>query len=314
MAELLPGKSLSGILEAMKRAACLLGTLAALVLSAAAGADELRLKDGTVIVGTIVGFEDNSFRVKTSYGFALVRKEMVAEIFIREESPPDQPRPANPSAAARPAESAPNPSPQIAAAPANPAPSFPESAREKTDTPNKGKPPVAAPVPKPEPKAPEPMRFEVDGTSYVNLTFGFRLYKPPGWRVVEGAHERLPNAVVAMATPDERTFLVVSREPLAGSLEEHVREAAQQLQRRYENFRALGEERANISAAPAIERRFRAWVDGYDWSGRLAWVAHGDEVFTLFGMTRAETELVQIHENIIARVMASLEFTQPKAN
>lgn len=296
----------------MKRAARLLATLAVLLLSAAAGADELRLKDGTVIVGTIVGFEDNSFRVKTSYGFALVRKEMVAEIFIREESPPVQPRPANPPSATPPAEPAPNPSPQPTAAPANPAPSLPEPAREKTDTPNTA--PVAAPVPKPEPKAPEPMRFEVDGNSYVNFTFGFRLYKPPGWRVVEGAHERLPNAIVAMATPDEQTFLVVSRERLTGSLEDFVRRAARTLPQRYENFRALGEERTDVSGSPAIVRRFRALVDGYDWSGRLAWVAHGDEVFTLFGMTRAETELVQIHENVIARVIASLEFAQPKAN
>ena len=38
-------------------------------------ADELKLKDGTKIVGTIVGFEENSFRVKTNYGFAVVQKD-----------------------------------------------------------------------------------------------------------------------------------------------------------------------------------------------------------------------------------------------
>ena len=49
-----------------------------------ARADELKLKDGTKIVGTIVGFEDNSFKVKTSYGFAVVQKDQVASIDISE--------------------------------------------------------------------------------------------------------------------------------------------------------------------------------------------------------------------------------------
>src|ERR1700757_3500584 len=45
-------------------------------------ADEIRLKDGTKIEGTIVGFENDSFRVETSYGFALIRKDKVADINI----------------------------------------------------------------------------------------------------------------------------------------------------------------------------------------------------------------------------------------
>ncbi len=49
-----------------------------------ARADEFKLKDGTKIVGTIVGFEENSFKVKTSYGFAVVQKDQVASINISE--------------------------------------------------------------------------------------------------------------------------------------------------------------------------------------------------------------------------------------
>ena len=45
-------------------------------------ADELKLKDGTKIVGTIVGFEENSFKVKTNYGFAVVQKDQVLSISI----------------------------------------------------------------------------------------------------------------------------------------------------------------------------------------------------------------------------------------
>jgi hypothetical protein len=61
--------------------------LAALSLSLLLGvgsarADEIRLKDGSKIVGTIVGFDNDSFRVETSYGFALIRKDKVADINI----------------------------------------------------------------------------------------------------------------------------------------------------------------------------------------------------------------------------------------
>src|SRR6201988_5086264 len=48
--------------------------------------DELKLKDGTKIVGTIVGFEENSFKVKTSYGFAVVQKDQVLSISITDSA------------------------------------------------------------------------------------------------------------------------------------------------------------------------------------------------------------------------------------
>ena len=56
--------------------------LSFLIAAGAARADEIRLKDGTKIIGTIVGFENDSFRVETSYGFALIRKDKVADINI----------------------------------------------------------------------------------------------------------------------------------------------------------------------------------------------------------------------------------------
>ena len=45
-------------------------------------ADELHLKDGSVVTGTVVGYEEDSFRVKTSWGYAEIRKEQVAQIVI----------------------------------------------------------------------------------------------------------------------------------------------------------------------------------------------------------------------------------------
>ena len=52
----------------------------------AARADEIKLKDGSKIIGTIVGFEDNSFKVKTSYGFAVVQKDQVVSIVVTDST------------------------------------------------------------------------------------------------------------------------------------------------------------------------------------------------------------------------------------
>src|ERR1700692_1300666 len=76
-----------------------------LVLLFAAGsvrADEIRLKDGTKIIGTIVGFENDSFRVETSYGFALIQKDKVADINISAPKKEADPK-AKSSASAAPA-------------------------------------------------------------------------------------------------------------------------------------------------------------------------------------------------------------------
>ncbi len=69
--------------------------------AAAARADEIKLKDGSKIIGTIVGFEDNSFKVKTSYGFAVVQKDQVVSIVVTDSA--KKPEPSAPKVAAAPA-------------------------------------------------------------------------------------------------------------------------------------------------------------------------------------------------------------------
>ena len=77
----------------------LLATLV-MVSPRATHADELKLKDGTKIVGTIVGFEENSFRVKTNYGFAVVQKDQVLSISITDSAKkPDAEKKPEPAAA-----------------------------------------------------------------------------------------------------------------------------------------------------------------------------------------------------------------------
>jgi len=38
-------------------------------------------------------------------------------------------------------------------------------------------------------------------------------------------------------------------------------------------------------------------------------VSRGARLYTIFGMTRADNDLVQIQENVIARAISSLQFT-----
>src|SRR5580693_9349012 len=70
-----------------------LALLAVFLSAAVTRADEIRLKDGTKIIGTIVGFENDSFRVETSYGFALIQKDKVADISIVAAKKESEPKP-----------------------------------------------------------------------------------------------------------------------------------------------------------------------------------------------------------------------------
>jgi hypothetical protein len=50
-------------------------------------------------------------------------------------------------------------------------------------------------------------------------------------------------------------------------------------------------------------------ADDHDWSGTLVVLTRGSDTFTILGMTYADTDLIQIQENVIARSIASLKFS-----
>ena len=54
--------------------------LAASFIVISATAEEITLHNGQKIVGTIVGFENDMFRVETEFGFALIRKDRIRTI------------------------------------------------------------------------------------------------------------------------------------------------------------------------------------------------------------------------------------------
>ena len=279
---------------------CLICFLCFLCHSWLAFADELRLKDGTKIVGTVVGFENNSFKVETSYGFALVRKDKVDSIVLSESKEEiatiQNKKPAAPAKAAE---------------PSVPFPTKKEAAPQATGPPASSAAPVVKPSPEPLATAsPErPVREEVAGNYYVNHTYGLRMYKPPSWHIIEGAQKMLPTAITALGTSDETTLLVMGRERLESSLDAHAAGTERRLRELCENYRALGEKRTMVAGSPALQRRFHGTVEGRDWSGLVISIARGNEVFTILGITYADSDLIQIQENVIAKAVASLEFT-----
>ncbi len=308
--------------------------LAALFSAAGAHADEIKLKDGTKIVGTIVGFEDNSFKVKTSYGFAVVQKDQIVSIVVsdgaKKADTVAKPSAAAPTAAAA-ASSAPppvkpdktehaaaTPAPKASDSAANAIVEYPHTDRPtpsaKSDTPATPKsdslPAVATLAASPKPATPEAMHEEVSGNTYTNDTYGFRMYKPPTWKVIEGARKILPGAITAMGTDDQTTYLLIGQETGGKSLASVMDVADKRLHDVMENFRPLDEKRVTISGVTAIERRFRGSVDQKDWSGVVAYIPRGASVYTIFGMTLADTDLVQIQENVISRAITSLQFTK----
>ena len=287
--------------------------------SRALRADEIKLKDGSKITGTIVGFEENSFKVKTSYGFAVVQKDQVVSIIVsdtsKKGSPSTDKTPANNSEAsaskAGKADAARSAKAEVAGenAPASSVATTPTVAPAASAAKPVSAPP-AVPAAPPKPAAPEPVREQVVGNTYTNETYGFQMYKPPAWKVIEGARTLLPGSITAMGTDDQTTYLLIGQEPAGKSLTSDIDATEHRLRDILENFRPIDEKRLTISGVTAIERHFRGSVDQKDWSGVVVYLPRDTRVYTIFGMTLADTDLVQIQENVISRAISSLQFTK----
>jgi len=282
--------------------------------------------------------------VKTKYGFAVVQKDQVLSISITDPAKkPDVEKKAEPSAAkpAPPAaavnsykKSNTTPStPPLAASAADPNASNPKAASSNTSpastpttatakaaattAPASAKTPTptaAAAQPPAAPAAlapPESMRERVSGNLYANETYGFQMYKPPTWQLVEGARSVLPGAITALGTSDQTTYLLIGRQPIEKSFASDIDATDRHLRSTLDNFRALGEKKIVVSGEPAVEKRFRVSVDQHDWSGVAVFLQHDAHLYTIFGMTSADSDLVQIQENVISRAISSLQFAKP---
>jgi hypothetical protein len=273
-----------------------------LLCAAVAPADEIRLKDGTKIVGTIVGFENDSFRVETSYGFALIQKDKVADINITATKKESEPKAKSNAPVAPPAIV-----PAVAKESASPAGASAEAnAPAKTKT-VAAAPPAPPPAPAPAPEPPV-IRDEIRGNLYVNLTYGFQMYKPPSWDLIPEARKALPDSVAALGTFDQTTLLVIGRERAKDSLDAHAAATGKTLSGVYENYRLISTNKTIIAGFPSIEQRSRGTADGHDWSVVLVTFLRGSDAFTLLGMTWADSDLIQVQENVISKTVNSLTF------
>jgi len=170
-------------------------------------------------------------------------------------------------------------------------------------------PPASAsqPAPPKEPEVPA-VREEVLGNMYVNHTHGFKMYKAPSWALIEGAQNALPDAVAAMGTSNESTLIVVGREKTKEPLETAAAGVEKRLHEVYEGYRRISQRKTTLAGAPAVEYRYIGRADEHDWSGTLVVIARGTDIFTVLGMTYADSDLIQIQENVIAKAVGSLSF------
>jgi hypothetical protein len=320
--------------------------LALSALAYSARADEIRLKDGKKLFGVIVAYEDNMFKVKTDYGYVLVEKDKIASIVPT--TPGTKPEPESNTKkdpAQHPSKSAADSQPQTepAVATSSDASPVPTNASTKTVNPSApkaanaaAKPEVpsgatptnasataikgsasasepgpaastAAPAPPKEPELP-PNREEISGNLYTNYTHGFRMYKAPSWNLIEEARSALPNAIVAMGTSNESTLMVIGEEKTKDSLDAAAAAVEKRLHDVYANYQRVSQRKSVVGGLPAIEYQYRGKADDHDWSGKLVVVARGKDLLTVLAMTYADSDLIQIQENVIARSIASLDF------
>ena len=168
-------------------------------------------------------------------------------------------------------------------------------------------PATAEPAPPKEPELPA-IREDVQRNLYTNYTHGFRMYKAPSWEVMGDARSALPNAIVAMGTPNESSLLVVGREKTKEPLDAAAVTVEKRLYDVYENYQRVSQRKTVIGGSPAVEFHYHGKADEHEWSGTLVVISRGGDIFTVLGMTYADSDLIQIQENVIAKAIASLSF------
>jgi len=170
---------------------------------------------------------------------------------------------------------------------------------------------LAAAATPPAPKEPEvpANREEIQGNLYTNYTHGFRMYKAPSWNLIEEARTALPNAIVAMGTQNESTLVVVGEENTKEPLDAAAAGVEKRLHEVYSKYQRVSQRKTVVGGLPAVEYQYSGSADDHDWSGKLVVVARGKDIFTVLAMTYADSDLIQIQENVIARSIASLDFT-----
>lgn len=254
----------------------LFACVAALLGVSLVPADEIVLRDGRKITGTVVGIENGMFRVETDFGVALVRKDKVARIEMATPAAGDK---ASPAGSALPVAPAARPTPT--------------SAR-------------SAPVIQERRPPDGRLREHVEGTTYINESFGFEMFKPPTWRILESTVRSIPSAVAAIGTVDESTMLVVGSVLFDGPPAAYAAVLDTSLKRLFSDFARGAEEETVVAGHPAVRRAFQGVADGQEWHGLAVNLTDGKAHYGIIGLTREET--YQFKSSVIAKVIGSFRF------
>lgn len=251
--------------------------LAAALAAPSARTEELILKSGEKVVGTIVGYEEDMFKVETEFGFALIRRDKVETIRF--------PSGDSKSVASPQGEKLRSKSTAVRPAPAPPPP------------------PVSRPLNEPPPAQ---ITERLEGNRYVNETFRFAMYRPPGWRIYEGVARATGRAVAALGTEDEQTVLVVDRQVWSAAPNIESEEVEQLLRQSYQDYRQLSRTMITLDGRPAVRRTFTGVMDGIEWHGISVHVARENTLFGLIGLTATETH--EFHQAVLKKMIDSFEF------
>jgi hypothetical protein len=273
-----------------------------------ATAEEITLHNGQKIVGTIVGFENDMFRVETEFGFALIRKDRIRTISFGTATSKE----AGQKSGER---KSPTPMPRLMPSLPEKAPAAsaeaPKAAAQSTAPPATPKAPAPLPVSRPlDQPLPERIEERVEGNSYTNYTFHFTMYKPPGWRLHEDVPRETGRAIVAMGPEDEQTLLIVDRQVWSGPPDLKRGTTETNLRSTYQDYQRLSESPLQLDGRPAVRRDFTGVMEGAEWHGVSVHVVEGNTVFGILGLTSAET--FQFQQALLDKMINSFRFLPVK--
>jgi hypothetical protein len=155
---------------------------------------------------------------------------------------------------------------------------------------------------------PLPAKIEehLDGTTYINDTFQFAMYKPPGWKIHEGVSRETGRAIVAIGTEDERTVLFVERQVWSGAPDLKSDAVEVNLRRTYEDYRVLGQSSLQLDGRPALRRDFTGVLEGTEWHGVSVRLAQGNTAFGIIGLT--SSDMFEFQQAVLDKIIRSFHF------
>lgn len=272
-----------------------------------AAAEELVLKNGQKIVGTIVAYENEMFRVETEYGFVLVRKDKLETVNFSGDPKTEAAKKAKSILSPSPASTSPPAPPEkVSRATAVPASNSAVAPPREPGKPATAPPPPSRPVDEPLPAS---LQEHVEGTTYVNDSFHFAMFKPPGWKVFEEVPKETGSAIMAIGAEDEQTLLFVDRQVWSGTPDFKSDSAEARLRSTYQEYHKLLESPTELGGQPAMRRVFTGVIDGTEWHGISVHLAHGNAVFGIIGLTSAET--YQFQQALFNKIINSFHFLAP---